>query len=367
MQIIDSQNKLDNFILNLRSESVIGLDTEFVRERTYWPDLCLIQIATKNDEFIVDIKSKLNFDSLWEIIQDPKIVKLIHSCKQDIEAIYYLSGKVVTPIFDTQMAAMFCGFTDSISYAQLVKEILEIDLDKDLQYSDWSERPLNKKKCEYAINDVKYLRTIYLHLQKKLSASEKKNWVYEEMKILSRLPSVISKNLKSKEELLKKDFSDKDIIDRLRELRENIAILSNIPRKRILTDSNINALLEQKPNDLEYLKNILIENRYVLEDDYLTKIIEVITKKPIKNNTLNKILNSKLSKKQKSIVGELNKILKNISEEYKICSHLIANQSDLKNLVRNNHKNIKFLKGWRYDLFGKLAFEISSKSDDKPD
>ena len=134
MQIIDNQNKLDNFILNLQSETVIGFDTEFVREQTYWPDLCLIQIATQNDQFIVDIKSKLNFDCLWDIIQNPKIEKLIHSCKQDIEAIYYLSGRVITPIFDTQMAAMFCGFKDSISYAQLVKEILDIDLDKDLQY-----------------------------------------------------------------------------------------------------------------------------------------------------------------------------------------------------------------------------------------
>ncbi|MBH20623.1 MAG: hypothetical protein CML98_02475 [Rhodobiaceae bacterium] len=367
MQIIDNQNKLDNFILNLQSETVIGFDTEFVREQTYWPDLCLIQIATQNDQFIVDIKSKLNFDCLWDIIQNPKIVKLIHSCKQDIEAIYCLSGRVVTPIFDTQMAAMFCGFKDSISYAQLVKEILDIDLDKDLQYSDWSERPLNKKKCEYAINDVKYLRKIYLHLQKKLSVSEKKKWLYEEMAFLSRPPSVISKNLESKEELLKKDFSEKDLIDRLRELRENIAILANIPRKRILSDTNINTLLEQKPNDLEYLKNILSENKYVLEDKYLNKIIEVITKKPSKNNNVNKPINIKLSKQQKSIVSELNKILKNISEEHKICTHLIANQSDLKNLVRNNCKNIKFLKGWRYNLFGKLAFEISSKSDNKPD
>ena len=367
MQIIDNQNKLDNFILNLQSETVIGFDTEFVREQTYWPDLCLIQIATENDQFIVDIKSKLNFDCLWDIIKNPKIVKLIHSCKQDIEAIYFLSGRVVTPIFDTQMAAMFCGFKDSISYAQLVKEILDIDLDKDLQYSDWSERPLNKGKCEYAINDVKYLRKIYLHLQKKLSISEKKKWLYEEMAILSRPPSVISKNLESKEELLKKDFSEKELIDRLRELRENIAILANIPRKRILSDTNINTLLEQKPNDLECLKNILGENKYVLEDKYLNKIIEVIKKKPNKNNNINKPINTKLSKQQKSTVSELNKILKNISEEHKICTHLIATQNDLKNLVRDNCKNIKFLKGWRYNLFGKLAFEISSKSDNKPD
>ncbi|MDG2186907.1 MAG: ribonuclease D [Hyphomicrobiales bacterium] len=360
MQIIDSQNKLDNFILNIRSETILGIDTEFVRERTYWPDLCLIQIATKNEEFIVDIKSNLTLDKLWDVLQDKKIVKLIHSCKQDIEAIFYLSGKIPTPIFDTQMAAMFCGFTDSISYAQLVKEILDIELDKDLQYSDWSERPLNSRKCEYAINDVRYLIDIHDHLNTKLNSTEKESWLYEEMSNLSRPPPVMDKeHPKSRRELLEKKFTNQDLVDSFREFRENIAILNNIPRKRIITDSDIAKIIEQRPKDKKDLNTIIGKKKYSVEDAYLTKILEILEENPFQNNDLNRLFKPKLSKSQKLVLRELNNQLRLISEKNQICSHLIANQSDLKRLVRKEHKDIKILSGWRYNLFGELACNIT--------
>tara|TARA_Y100000590_G_scaffold264185_1_gene296808 strand:+ start:16597 stop:17697 length:1101 start_codon:yes stop_codon:yes gene_type:complete len=359
MQIIDSQNKLDDFMLNIRSQSILGIDTEFVRERTYWPDLCLVQIATKNEEFIIDIKSDIDLSKFWRVLQDKSILKIIHSCKQDIEAIYFKSGIIPSPIFDTQIAAMFCDFTDSISYAQLVEKILHIKLDKDLQYSDWSKRPLDIKKYHYAINDVKYLIDIYNHIEKKLHSCEKASWLDEEMLILSTPLSVMNKNYpKSKKQLLKKEFHNEDILDNLKEFRENIAILNNLPRKRLLTDSNIAKIVEQRPKDIKTLNNILNERENILEPDYTSKILKIISKNTLQDNKLKKRFNTKLSKKQKKKLNELNKLLKTISQEHQICSRLIANQSGLKRLVCDDYENSKFLKGWRYDIFGRKAFNI---------
>ena len=359
MQIIDSQNKLDDFMLNIRSQSILGIDTEFVRERTYWPDLCLVQIATKNEEFIIDIKSDIDLSKFWRVLQDKSILKIIHSCKQDIEAIYFKSGIIPSPIFDTQIAAMFCDFTDSISYAQLVEKILHIKLDKDLQYSDWSKRPLDIKKYHYAINDVKYLIDIYNHIEKKLHSCKKASWLDEEMLILSTPLSVMNKNYpKSKKQLLKKEFHNEDILDNLKEFRENIAILNNLPRKRLLTDSNIAKIVEQRPKDIKTLNNILNERENILEPDYTSKILKIISKNTLQDNKLKKRFNTKLSKKQKIKLNELNKLLKTISQEHQICSRLIANQSGLKRLVCDDYENSKFLKGWRYDIFGRKAFNI---------
>ncbi|MEL0232636.1 MAG: ribonuclease D [Hyphomicrobiales bacterium] len=259
MQIIDTQKKLETNIQLILSEKVIGVDTEFVRKKTYWPKLSLVQLVSESLELIIDIQAGLDLTTLWEVFRNQDILKVFHSCKQDIEAIYHLSDVIPISIYDTQIGAMFCGYNEPISYAKIVEDFLDIKLDKDLQYSEWGRRPLKKEMYEYAINDARYLIRLYKLLKKRIGKNQKQTWLDQEFSEFSFI-----NEFKDRKKINKRALSnranylniDNNTID-LKKFREDVAILKNLPRKFVLSDKEIYNINKEKPNDINNLNDFI--------------------------------------------------------------------------------------------------------------
>src|SRR5690606_20216899 len=182
MHVITSTSELSETCSNLAAGDFVTVDTEFMREQTFWPDLCLIQLAGVGCEAIVDPLAKgLDLAPFYELMADKSVVKVFHAARQDIEIVYSEAGLIPTPVFDTQVAAMVCGFGESVSYVNLVKKVTGRDLDKSSRFTDWSRRPLSEKQLHYAIGDVTHLRDIYTHLKHELEVTNRESWLDEEM------------------------------------------------------------------------------------------------------------------------------------------------------------------------------------------
>ena len=361
MQIIDTQKKLKTNIQLMLSEKVIGVDTEFVRKKTYWPKLSLIQLVSESLELIIDIQAGLDLTILWEVFRNKDILKVFHSCKQDIEAIYHLSDVIPITIYDTQIGAMFCGYNEPISYAKIVEDFLDIKLDKDLQYSEWGRRPLKKEMYEYAINDARYLIRLYKLLKKRIGKNKKQTWLDEEFSEFSFI-----KEFKDRKKINKIELSnranylngDNNIID-LKKFREDVAILKNLPRKFVLSDKEIYTINKEKPNDMNALYNFIDPISCIREDkDIFTLFANLVFSNNNSTYPTNKKNKIKLTRKQKDIIKELETKLIEISTKLEICPYILASKADIRTFVQDHNTNVKFLKGWRYDAFGKLANKI---------
>ena len=186
MQIIDSTAGLSRLCAELKTDSYITVDTEFMRERTYWPELCLIQIAGSSHEAIVDpLADNVDLQPFFDLMADKNVLKVFHAARQDLEIIYQLGKVIPQPLFDTQIAAMVCGFGDQVGYEALVNKLAAAQVDKSSRFTDWGRRPLSDKQLAYALSDVTHLRVIYEKLRNKLDKSGREPWLEEEMAILS--------------------------------------------------------------------------------------------------------------------------------------------------------------------------------------
>ncbi len=361
MQIIDTQKKLETNIQLISSARVIGVDTEFVRKKTYWPKLSLVQLVSESLELIIDIQAGLDLTTLWEVFRNQDILKVFHSCKQDIEAIYHLSDVIPISIYDTQIGAMFCGYNEPISYAKIVEDFLDIKLDKDLQYSEWGRRPLKKEMYEYAINDARYLIRLYKLLNERIGKNQKQTWLDQEFSEFSFISE-----FKDRKKINKRALSnranylniDNNTID-LKKFREDVAILKNLPRKFVLSDKEIYNINKEKPNDINNLNDFIDARSYIKEDkDIFTLFANFVFSNNNSIHPANKNYKIKLTRKQKNLIKELENKLIEVSNKLEICPYILASKSDIRTFVQNHDANVKFLEGWRYDAFGKFADQI---------
>ncbi|MFN6985555.1 MAG: ribonuclease D, partial [Rhizobium oryzihabitans] len=237
--MIETTAALAEACTELAKSEFITIDTEFLRETTFWPELCLVQMASPTLEVLVDPLAKgLDLTPLFELMANPNVVKVFHAARQDIEIIYHLGGLIPHPIFDTQVAAMVCGFGDSISYDQLVQKIKNVQIDKSSRFTDWSRRPLTEKQLDYALADVTHLRDVYLSLKAQLEREGRSLWLTEEMDILESRdtydmhPDDAWLRLKSR---LRKP-TELAILKFIAAWREREARSRNVPRSRVLKD-----------------------------------------------------------------------------------------------------------------------------------
>jgi len=358
MQIIDTQKKLDESLCEINASTIIGVDTEFIRADTFWPKLCIIQISTKSNYYLIDALLNLNYVGLWEALANESITKVIHSSRQDIEAIFYISKKIPYPIFDTQLAAMFTGFRESISYSQIVEDVFQIKLDKKLQYSDWSSRPIDREMFDYAKDDVRYLIPIFEYLSVKLDSQSKTEWFLEETESLHKVSIKLSEKMTKPIHAIGQEIREgHDPLSSVREFRDEIASCYNIPRKNVLSDSDLIEMLQINIDNIDDLKNHLKENKLFTGNlDLLSKLWRFID--AIGNNKSIKHDKKMLSKNQKLTLKSLNKVLENSANKYNICPHIIATQSDLKAYINKGNDYTKFITGWRNSAFGKDADAI---------
>lgn len=362
--MITDSASLAAFCETLSGTPFITVDTEFMRETTYWPVLCLIQVAGPDDAKAIDaLAPDLDLSPLFALFDDPSILKVFHAARQDLEIFYQLMGHLPQPLFDTQVAAMVCGFGDSVGYQTLVAKLTKAHIDKSSRFTDWSRRPLSDRQITYALSDVTHLRDAYRKLAHKLEANGRESWLGEEMAILEA-PETYDPDPHQTFRRIKSRGSSPRFLAILRELaawRELEARNRNQPRNRILRDE---ALLEiahhtpTTPSDLERTRGL---GRKMAEGPAGARLIEAVKKgvatpdadcpKPEHKPDMPRGLGP--------VIDLLRVLLKMKCDEGDVAQKLLASASDVELIAAfGENADVRAMHGWRRELFGDDALKL---------
>ncbi len=366
MKFTSSSDELTKFCDEIiQNSNYVAIDTEFIRVNTYFPELCLLQLAYKKNNIkkiiVLDVfKHEINYKPFINVLKNRKITKVFHAGRQDCEIFLNLFSFLPQNIFDTQVAAMVCGIGDQESYENLVMNFLNVKIDKTYQFMDWSKRPLSKSQINYAANDVFYLCDIYDKQKELLKKLNRNKWIIEENQKLTK-KHTYNHNLESIYKRLRfnKTSKNKNLILELLDIREKIAKKFNLPRNQVIKDINLINLIKKIPKTLEEFENVLFFSRNELKDIYSKKtykIIENFLKKEKIESSFIKETNQKLF----DIINLLKILLRIKCNKYNIPTRLIASTQDLEELILNENNNIPALKGWRFDVFGNDAIRLKN-------
>ena len=366
MNIIKTTSELSQFCDYAYNFDYITVDTEFLRERTYYPKLCLIQLAIPGDQensavLIDPLEGNLDLSPLYKIFLDPDIVKVFHAARQDLEIFFHDKNIIPSPLFDTQLAAMVCGFGEQVGYETLVRSICKVNLDKSSRFTDWSLRPLSNKQQQYALADVTHLRQIYEYLKEQLKRNERETWLEEELNILKNPETYITRPKEAWRRIKSRSNSSKflGIVARLAEFRETYAQRNNIPRNRVLKDDALMELASLKPKSFDDLSR----SRLLLRDARKGKIAKGIldsikAAEDLKFEQVNYATKVPKSLNVNSALSDMLRVLlKAKSEELGVAAKLIANSSDLDSIA-SGERTVPALSGWRHQIFGREALEL---------
>ncbi|NOS89016.1 MAG: ribonuclease D [Methylococcaceae bacterium] len=357
IQYINTPEQLSVLCAQIQSAPWLALDTEFLREKTYYPKFCLLQIATPEWVACVDPIALPQLDELFAAIANPDIVKVFHSCRQDLEIFYQCTGSIPGPVFDTQVAAPLLGFQDNPGYAMLVSSLLNINLNKAHTRADWSKRPLSKDQIEYAADDVIYLCQVYQIMVQKLSDLGRLDWLAHDFAELSNpalyavAPDKAWHKIKGKNKLTGRQLS---IIQTLAQWREQTAQAEDRPKSWLLRDELLFDLAKLQPDTVEDLANVRGINeravhRYGKE---LCQLIAAAKNRPPlplyeKDRPLKK------SQQQEAILDILTALVRIRAEENALNPTILATRKDLEELMFNDDEDCPLLHGWRYTMAGK--------------
>ncbi len=357
IQYINTPDQLTVLCEQIKKESWLALDTEFLREKTYYPKFCLLQIATPEWVACVDPIALPNLDQLFDAIYNPDIVKVFHSCRQDLEIFFQATGKLPAPVFDTQVAAPLLGFQDNPGYAMLVSSFLGINLNKAHTRADWSKRPLTPSEIEYAADDVIYLCKIYQIMVEKLTELGRIDWLIQDFADLSNPehyrvdPEKAWFRVKGKNKLTGKQLS---IIQSLAAWRERIAQAEDRPKSWLLRDELLFDLAKLQPENVQELARVRgINERSV--NRYGKELCQLITEaKNRPPQPLNdKDRSAKKTQQQEAILDILTALVRVRAEENALNPSILATRKDLEDLLLNDDDELPLLHGWRYSMAGK--------------
>lgn len=363
MSLITNTSSLITFCERARKESYITVDTEFVREHTYWSQLCLIQVGLEKEAVAIDpLAEGIDLTPFLDLLQDSKIIKVFHSARQDVEIFYHLTGKIPQPLFDTQIAAMVCGFGDSVGYDVLVKKFAKISIDKSSRYTHWAQRPLTEKQLQYALGDVTYLRIIYKALLKIIEKDDRFHWLEEELFILTN-PKTYEIDPYKVWEKIKARSAKPRMLAVLREIaawREIYAQEKNLPRSRIMQDNVMLSLAASSPQSLAELNQMRGLSSSFLEGTRGKVVLELIQKAlalPLEDCP-QATPESASPPGTTALVEMLRLLLKIKSEKYDVAQKLIATNADLEMIARSSDPQVPALEGWRREVFGNAALAL---------
>ena len=358
---ITEQSALEDLCGKLAESDFICVDTEFHRETTYWPELCLVQASAPGVEGLIDpLAEDLDIGPFLDLIAMDNRVKVFHAARQDIEIFNRLIGHPPGPIFDTQIAAMALGFGDSISYDNLVQRVVRRQIDKSSQFTDWMRRPLSQKQLIYALGDVTHLRDIYLIMREELEKTGRMNWVREEMADLEDPAKYDTDPMNAWQRLKlrkpKKDYAA--IVVAVAAWRERLAQELDKPRRRILKDDAIQEIAAQKPrNENDYSQLRAVPSGFIRSkhgQGLMEAVIEAIDNPDKFAPELEpRVQNAQIPAGAPELLKVL---LKHVSDEHNVVPRLIANAADIDRIARGETtEDIAAMTGWRYDMFGKKA------------
>ncbi|HEX5056306.1 MAG TPA: ribonuclease D [Gammaproteobacteria bacterium] len=358
---INTQKDLAELCQELASSPWLAIDTEFIREKTYYPQLCLIQIGAPGILACVDTLAIKDLGCFFELIANPNSIKVFHAAGQDLEIFYHLNGSLPQPVFDTQLAAAFLGHGEQIGYANLVKELLKVQLEKTHTRTDWSRRPLSPGQIEYALDDVRYLRDIYLMLRQALIATRRLSWVEEDSKYLTQPeryrpdPDNAWQRIKAVNKLRGVKLN---VLRHLAAWREHEAMAVNKPKRWVLSDDLLLQLAQQTPKQREefgQLRDLSAGTAERYADTLLALIGKALQEpKELWPETEN---HRKPSMQQEATADMVNAALRIKAAEHSISPQLLATREHIHNLL-SGERDIPLLQGWRLELAGQTVLDV---------
>jgi ribonuclease D len=363
MTLIAENDALGAFCRRQRQAEFVAIDTEFMRDRTYWPQLCLVQIAGPDEAAAIDVLAPgLDLAPLIMLLADAKVTKVFHAARQDVEIFFHLTGQIPVPLVDTQVAAMVCGFGDAVSYENLAGKLAGARIDKSSRFTDWAHRPLTDRQLQYALSDVTHLRLAYEQLRRRIDKTGRGEWVGEEMAVLT---DPATYRLEPREAWRRIKFrTDKPrALAVLREVaawREEEAQRRDLPRNRILKDETLCEIAAHAPGDVEHLARCRGLSRAIAENKQGQAILAAVKRGlelpaaqcpvPPPRRDLPAGLGP--------VVELLRVLLKMRCEDHDVAQKLVASADDLELIAADDTADVPALSGWRYEIFGADALAL---------
>ena len=365
MELITDNTALADFCEKLSTQRYITIDTEFLRESTFWPKLCLIQAAGDGFEGMIDpLAEGLDLQPFLDLLRNPNVLKVMHGCRQDVEIFYRLAELIPAPLFDTQIAAMVCGFGDAVGYENLIKQTTGGKIDKGSRFTDWSHRPLTEAQLTYALADVTHLRGAFEILEKKLKENGRESWLEEESALLSD-PEIYAQRPENAWKRLKMQDRRPHVLGVLIEVaawRETEAQSRDVPRNRIIKDDAIRELALQGPKDKKALGRLRAIPRGYENSKHAEPLLEAVARgRAMEKEALPHVPPPAVNRPGIGPLVDLLKVLlKQRSEETGVAPKLIANVADLERIASDAEPDVPALHGWRHDIFGQYALDLKA-------
>ncbi len=356
---------LKEFCTRQATASYIAVDTEFVRERTYWPILCLVQIASPEDAAVIDAQAEgLDLSPIGELLSDRRILKVFHAGRQDIEIFYHRFGGVPAPIFDTQVAAMVCGYGDQVSYETLVAKTLGVRIEKTSRFADWSHRPLTQKQLSYALSDVVHLRSVYEKLARQLETNGRAHWLEEEMAVLAD-PATYRLDPDEAWRRIRSRSASPRFLAVLREIaawREREAQRRDVPRNRLVRDDSLLDIAAHTPRSPEELARTRgLPNGFARSRMAKELLAAVRRGLAVPEEQLPQpVQTARLPRGLGPVVDLLKTLLKHNCERHRVATRLVASSEDLQKIAADDMADVPALHGWRREIFGADALALKN-------
>ena len=362
MQPITTTSELAAVCRRMATLPFVTVDTEFLRETTYYPLLCVAQMASADEAVVIDaLAPDIDLAPFFELMADEKVMKVFHAARQDIEIVWHRAKLIPHPIFDTQVAAMVLGYGDSISYDQLVQRITGDTLDKSYRFTDWTRRPLSEAQLSYAISDVTHLRQVYTSLVDDLGRRGRVDWVQEEMRVLTSAdtyrmdPENAWRRLKTRVRKPK----ELGVLIEVAAWREREAQARDVPRSRVLKDEVVGDIAVQAPNTLEKLKHLRSLPKGFERSRTAEGIVAAVMRGLERDaKTLPHLARLPPPVNGTAVVELLKVLLRMISERHHVAAKVIATVDDLERIAADDDAAVPALAGWRRELFGERALAL---------
>jgi ribonuclease D len=357
MRLITTTTDLATTCTELARHDFVAVDTEFIREQTFWPKLCLIQMAGPGVEALVDpLAAGIDLAPFYALMADTRVTKVFHAARQDVEIVWNQARTIPAPLFDTQVAAMVCGFGESVSYVNLVKQVLGRDLDKSSRFTDWARRPLTQNQLVYALGDVTHLRDLYPKIKAELETTGRGNWLDEEMADLID-PATYAADPENAWQRLKLRVKNRKALAVLMELaawRERAAQGQDVPRNRVLRDEALYDIVNHAPTSTDKLSELRTLSEGFARSARAKEIIDAVQKGLARDPRTVPPLRSgvPLPAEKVALVDLLRVLLKSCAARNRVAPRLVADGDDLERLAVEEQPDVPAMRGWRYELFG---------------
>ncbi|HWM80988.1 MAG TPA: ribonuclease D [Pseudolabrys sp.] len=362
MNLVSTTEDLAEICARMARHPFVTVDTEFLRESTYYPLLCVAQIASPDEVAVIDARAPgIDLAPLFALLADARVLKVFHAARQDIEIVWNMAQTIPHPIFDSQVAAMVLGYGDSISYDQLVQRITGDTLDKSHRFTDWTRRPLSDAQLQYAASDVTHLRDIYRKLSADLDRQGRGAWVEEEMSILTSEDTYRMDPVRAWERLRARVRKPKElaVLMEVAAWREREAQTRDVPRSRVLKDDAVSDIAVQAPTSTERLAHLRSLPKGFEKSRWGEQIVEAVKRGlAVDPKALPRIERHKPTPNGAATVELLKVLLRMTSERHGVAAKIIATVDDLDRIAADDKADVPAMYGWRRELFGEKALAL---------